>query len=85
MITVGSSQEPYEWYSRDDWLELMEGCGSIHQILKDTLGVSEPLIHSSASQWNVIQLDIGYVCEIDNAANRLNISKMTVNGKKLLE
>lgn len=78
MITIGSSKEPYKWYSRDDWLDLIEACGSIHQILKDSLGVSEPLIHSSVSQWNVSQLDIGYDCELDNcgSANRLNISRL---------
>ncbi|MGD9674656.1 MAG: hypothetical protein AB7U98_14400 [Candidatus Nitrosocosmicus sp.] len=78
MITIGLTKEPYKWYSRDDWLELIEVCGSIHQIIKDTLGVSEPLIHSSASQWNVTQLDIGYDCELGNgdSASRLNISRL---------
>jgi hypothetical protein len=77
MIIIGASNEPYEWHSRDDWLELIEACGSIHQIIKETLDVSEPLIHSSASQWNVTQLDIGYDCKMDDSKfNRLNIPRL---------
>jgi hypothetical protein len=84
MIIIGSSKEPYRWYSRDDWLDLLEACGSIHQIIKDTLEVSEPLIHSSASQWIVTQLDIGYDCKIDDSnCNRVNISRLFYGAVKV--
>lgn len=74
MITIGSSKEPYKWYSREDWISLMATCGAIHQVIKNTVGVSEPLIHLSESDWIVSQLDIGYDCEIDTS--KLNISRL---------
>ena len=76
LTTIESSKEPYKWYSREDWLDLIQVCGSIYQI-KDSLGVSEPLIHTSIFQWNVTQLDIDYDCKLDDSDyNRLNIPRL---------
>ncbi|MDR4491269.1 MAG: hypothetical protein AB7V56_14430 [Candidatus Nitrosocosmicus sp.] len=70
--------EPYSWYLRKDWLDLIQACGSIHQKIKDSLDISEPLIHTSVSQWNVTQMDIRYDCKLENGDynSRVNISRL---------
>ena len=59
-IMIKTSKQPFKWDCRDDWISLMAYCGSIHQIFRDCLSISEPLIHSSESDWMITQIHIGY-------------------------
>ena len=61
MMTIKTSKAPFGWDSHDDWMNLIALCGSIHQIFKDNLSVSEPLIHTSELDWVVTQLDIDMI------------------------
>ena len=49
-IMIGCSKRPFKWYCRDDWIDLIGYCGSIHQVFRDSLSLSEPLIHTSESR-----------------------------------
>ena len=60
MITIRYSKQPFRRYEREDWICLIGYCGSIHQVLRDSLSLSEPLIHTSESDWIITQVDIGY-------------------------
>ena len=42
------------------WISLIGYCGSIHQVFRESLSLSEPLIHTSESDWLVTQIHIGY-------------------------
>jgi hypothetical protein len=59
-IMIGCSKQPFRWYCRDDWISLIGYCGSIHEVFRDSLSLSEPLIHTSESNWLVTQIHIGY-------------------------
>ena len=59
-IMIGCSKQPFRWYCRDDWISLIGYCGSIHQVFRESLSLSEPLIHTSESDWLVTQIHIGY-------------------------
>lgn len=39
MITIKATLHPFKWYSREDWIQLIEICGSIHQRIKDSLSI----------------------------------------------
>jgi hypothetical protein len=60
IIMIGASMHPFRWDGSDDWISLVATCGSIHQVLRDSLSLSEPLIHKSESDWIITQIDIGF-------------------------
>ena len=55
-------------------LALLQPVDQIHQILRENLSVSEPLIHTSESDWLVTQIDIGYDIPYLNSNNTKNAS-----------
>jgi len=80
MITIKASKKPFRWNSKDDWIGLVAICGSIHQIIRDSTCLSEPLIHSSETDWTVTQIDTSYDIFHSNVDKSDTISLTTFNG-----